>query len=315
MKWTGSCKKQTLEISKKGEILIELLDNLIKSKGNFNDHIFIHYSGSFYQYNKVHTNITFGEDIYRLSTQKSNDDKSAKGIILDIHDYDLSIAKMVNLINAFIDSLNGKKSDNLLVSSLLKQKIYRNKKQTNELNELDYYFENNKFNFYYLNKSNDTSKVCINNIISVDNVYEIYGNSLSEGYFIFTTDSNFLFLHNDKLSKPLHFNWRPLNDSGHIQRTAILGHEIEYYYDKTKKFVQKFILHYNFDSKALFIPNENFVKTDYQDIERQFIDSLIHKPTIIKPINSKDNSKSLFYFLSGLLIISFALNIFMWRKK
>lgn len=315
MKWTGSCKKHTLEIQQKGEILIELLNDLVKTKGKFKDHIFIHYSGSFYENNKVYTNITFGEDTYRLNNQKSDDDKTAKGIIVDIHDYDLSITKMVNMVNVFLDSLSGNKTDTSIVSTLLKRKIFRNKKQTSEIDELDYYYENNKFHFYCLVQPYDTSNVRVKALFSVDNVYEIYGNSLSEGYFIFTTDSNFLFFRHDKLSKPLRFNWRPLIDSGHFQRSAIKGHEIEYYYDTTKKFVQKFVLHYNFDSKALFIPHENFVKTDYQNIEWKFIDSLIQKPSIIAPINPKENSKLWFYILGGLLIISLALNIILWRKK
>lgn len=315
MEWIGSCKKHTLEIAQKGEILIELIDNLIKAKGKFHDHIFIHYSGSFYQDNKVRTNITYGEDTYRLNNQKSYDDKTAKGIILDIHDYDLSITKMVNKINVFLDSLNGNKADTSLVSTLLKKKIYRNKKQTSELNELDYYFKDNKFHFYCLAQPYDTSAVQVNVLFSVDNVYEVYGTSLSEGYFIFTTDSNFLFLRHDIVSKPLLFNWRPLKDLSHVQRSAIKGHEIEYYYDKTEKFVQKFVLHYNFDSKALFIPHENFVQTDYQNIEWQFINDLIHKPTIITPVNSKDNSKFWFYILGGLLLISLSINIFLILKK
>jgi hypothetical protein len=315
MKWTGSCKKHTLEIAQKGEILIDLLDNLVKSKGKFHDHIFIHYSGSFYQDNKVHTNITYGEDTYRLNNKKSDDDKTAKGIIVDIHDYDLSITIIVNKINIFLDSLSGNKIDTSLVSNLLKRKIYRNKKQASELNELDYYFEGSKFHFYRLEQPNDTSAVRVNSLFSVDNVYEVYGNSLSEGYFIFTTDSNFLFLRHDKLSKPLRFNWRPFKDSSHIQRSAIQGHEIEYFYDKNEKFVQKFVLHYNFDSKALFIPHENFVKTDYQDIEWQFINSLIHKPTVVAQINSKDNSKIWYYILGVLLFTSMVLNLFLWRKK
>lgn len=312
MTWVSSCTPHQFEFRPKADILVELVNDLLLSKKTFKDHVFIHFSNYFVFDRKTHTEINYGEDSYVLTSNNSKNERLGKGVILNIHDYDFSINKNLTMINNFIDSLLKNKPDSDVVNKILKRKIYRNKAKIDELNKLDYYFEGGRFQFYYLTTPNDTSSIRTINLFQTQNVLEMYGDRMSEGVFVFTNDSVFQFARHDSVSNQIKFNWRLPNDTLLYERSPIKRTEVDYYERKSGSFLQKFILHYNFDNKAVFIPSETFVETNYKEKEIEFIYSFINKPVNTIPPETKKDNKFIFIIL---LIISLTLNIYLFIKS
>lgn len=146
---------------------------------------------------------------------------------LYFHDRDFDIKKMLNLINSAyinidyiktaqtiapiknrfwnIDTLKSiplnevkayLNTNDPVVDSLINLKTYRHSKLIEETGGVDYFYQNNKFHFYVVpkplnswNQKSDTTTFSNTEqvILTVDNIYEIFGNYNDGFLFLLTT--------------------------------------------------------------------------------------------------------------------------------
>ncbi|MBK8345144.1 MAG: hypothetical protein IPL12_18775 [Bacteroidetes bacterium] len=140
-------------------------------------------------------------------------------------------------------------------------------------------------------------------ILTVDNIYEIFGN-YNDGFFIFIDDSSFYYIpQNMGIAKGMFVingirsGRRPLNE-----------------YDYQLSPFEHFILYfdsYRYQSEALFIPQRSIVISNYDKLEDDFIATLL--PT--NQLNEKNNShKKLRIMGVCLFVLSVLLNLFLVLK-
>lgn len=265
------------------------------------------------------------------------------GLKLYFHDRDFDIKKMLNLINSAyinidyiktaqtiapiknrfwnIDTLKSiplnevkayLNTNDPVVDSLINLKTYRHSKLIEETGGVDYFYQNNKFHFYVVpkplnswNQKSDTTTFSNTEqvILTVDNIYEIFGN-YNDGFFIFIDDSSFYYIpQNMGIAKGMFVingirsGRRPLNE-----------------YDYQLSPFEHFILYfdsYRYQSEALFIPQRSIVISNYDKLEDDFIATLL--PT--NQLNEKNNShKKLRIMGVCLFVLSVLLNLFLVLK-
>jgi hypothetical protein len=202
-------------------------------------------------------------------------------------------------------------SSDSTINNLLTKKYYRSLTREED-GRVGYYFQNNQFHFYNTNVKEWSpaqakyvvTKTSDKDILVVDNIYEIFGN-VYDGYFVFTNDSTFYFIPQlkDKVRGPFKI------DSVRAGRPPITKYYHEY------RPIEKFILfidNYRNHEKALFVPDSNFLVSNYDQIENNFINGLFKK-TDNKKINSKP-SKTVIILLALLVLCSVTIILLVRRK-
>jgi hypothetical protein len=310
-----------LEISNKIIIFLQLSEKLIKDKFSNPDQLYIYFNHDYSKSRTTYYALSYGQfSFWDSEKYKTSKDIKANGLKIIIRDRDFDIKKMLLLVNsalinsAFVknnqskfiintenynpDTLNSIQfsqvakyltSSDSTVENLMKEKCYRNIKKTKEENEIDYYFQNNKFHFYNTRKSKEewsqsqgryvVTKTFGEDILTTDNIFEIFG-SISHGHFIFINDSTFYFI--PQLKDIIRGPFK-------IDNTRPGRPPITYYHEY--KPIEKFILYtfsYRNNEKALFVPDSNFLVSNYDKIENNLINSLFKKKDN-KEINSKPN--------------------------
>ena len=199
-----------------------------------------------------------------------------------------------------------------LVDSLINLKTYRHSKLIEETGGVDYFYQNNKFHFYVVpqpnsggNQKSDTSTIgkAEKVILTVDNIFEIFGN-YEDGFFIFSDDSSFYYIPQNKgiaqgkfIINGLRSGRRPLN-------------EYDYELSPFEHFILNFD-NYRYQSEALFIPQRSIVIANYNKLEDDFIAILL--PT--NQLNEKNNTKTkMQIFGVSLFVLSVLLNLFLVLK-
>ena len=337
MTWVSGCSGwPQFETQQKGEILLDLINSLIKEKKCKPEHVFINYSYDFYETNELarHTRMSYGEDSYTITNGHTASKKySAKGIVFNILDFDLDILKILKLVNHSLDSITASRThqlidDTLSLNKVLQERHFRNKTQIKRFWKVDYYFQNGKFNFYYLESQENNAPPKARDLFVSNNVLEIVGN-YDLGYLVFLNDSIFRYV---ELSihpyyedpKIYLFNWRKGTDNHTFYNRFPIDNIYQEYWAKHSQ--AHIFLNFNFfNGKALFIPRFNLVSTEYGKMENEIIDGLVQKATqknsVILPkdaFKAKDKSTSGWIFcliLGGLLLVSVVINVILARYK
>ncbi|MEI9908907.1 MAG: hypothetical protein WDO71_04115 [Bacteroidota bacterium] len=335
-----------LEVGNKIGIFLELSDKLIKEKFPNSEQLYIYFGHDYTKSDTSYYAIGYGQfSFWGYEKYKTSNDVKANGLKILIRDRDFDIKKVLLLVNsAFLniasiknnqseyiiktryynaDTLNSIQfsqvakylsSSDITVEKLLKEKYYRNIKKTKEESDIDYYFQNNKFHFYNTRKPEEewsqtkgkyvVPKTFGEDILTIDNIFEIFG-SINDGLFVFINDSTFYFI-------------PQLKDSvrGPFKIDSIIAgrRPITKYYHEYKP-IEKFILfidNYRTHEKALFVPDSNFLVSNYDQIENNFINSLFKKIDN-KKINSKP-SKTVIILLA-LLGFCFVTIIWLIRRQ
>lgn len=335
-----------LEVGNKIGIFLELSDKLVKEKFPNSEQLYIYFGHDYTKSDTSYYALGYGQfSFLDYEKYKTTKDVKANGLKILIRDRDFDIKKMLLLVNsafsniAFIknnqseyiiktrfykaDTLNSIQfnqvakylsSSDDTIEKLLKEKYYRNKEKAKEESDIDYYFQNNKFHFYNTRKPKEewsqsqgkyiVTKTFGEDILTTDNIFEIFG-SVYDGHFIFTNDSTFYFIPQlkDSIRGPFKI------DSIRAGRPPITKYYHEY------RPIEKFILfidNYRNNEKALFVPDSNFLVSNYDLIENSFINSLFKK-TDNKIINSKFSKKDI--FLLTLLGLCFVTIIWLIRRQ
>lgn len=311
-----------LEIGNKIGIFLELADKLVKYKFPNSEQLYIYFGHDYTKSDTSYYALGYGQfSFWDYEKYKTSKDVKANGIKILIRDRDFDIKKMLQLVNsalpntAFIknnqseyiiktkyynaDTLKSIQfsevakylsSSDTVIEGLLKEKYYRNIEKVKEESDIDYYFQNNKFHFYNTRKPEEewsqsqgkyvVGKMFGEDILTTDNIFEIFG-SVYDGHFVFINDSTFYFIPQlkDSIRGPFKI------DSIRAGRPPINKYYHEY------RPIEKFILfidNYRDNEKTLFIPDSNFLVSNYDKIENSFINSLFKKTDNPK-IKSKPN--------------------------
>jgi hypothetical protein len=332
-----------LEIGNKIKIFIEICENLIRGKFDNSEQLYIYFGHDYTKSDSSYYTVGYGQfSFWDYEKNKTSKDIKAKGIKITIRDKDFDIKQMLNLVNsAFtnidfikdnqlkyriepilhkLDTLNSipfaqvekyLSSSDSTINNLLTKKYYRSLPREED-GRVGYYFQNNRFHFYNTNVKEWSpaqskyvvTKTSDKDILVVDNIYEIFGN-VYDGYFVFTNDSTFYFIPQlkDKVRGPFKI------DSVRAGRQPITKYYHEY------RPIEKFILfidNYRNYEKALFVPDSNFLVSNYDQIENNFINSLFKK-TDNKKINSKP-SKTVIILLALLVLCSVTIILLVRRQ-
>lgn len=200
------------------------------------------------------------------------------------------------------------------IEKLLQEKHYRNGEKAKEERDIDYYFQDNKFHFYNTRKPEEewsesqgkyvVSKTFGEDILTTDNIFEIFG-SVYDGHFVFINDSTFYFI--PQLKGPIRGPFKI--DSIAAGRPPITKYYHEY--RPSEKFIL-FIDNYKSDEKALFIPDSNFLVSNYDKIENDFINGLLKKTDNPKIKNSPSKTTII---LTVLLVLCLLTIIWLGRRQ
>jgi hypothetical protein len=327
-----------LEIGNKIRIFLELSDKLVKEKFSNSEQLYIYFGHDYTKSDTSYYALGYGKfSFWDYEKFKTSKDVKTNGLKILIRDRDFDIKKMLLLVNsAFLntDFIKNNQSEYIIktryynsdtlksiqfsqvakylsssdatIEKLLKEKHYRNKEKAKEESDIDYYFQNNKFHFYNTRKPEEewsqsegkyvVTKTFGEDILTTDNIFEIFG-SVYDGHFVFINDSTFYFIPQlkDSIRGPFKI------DSIRAGRPPITKYYHEY------RPIEKFILfidNYRNYEKALFIPDSNFLVSNYDQIENNFINSLFKK-TDTKKINSKPSKPVIILLtLLGLCILT-----------
>ena len=283
---------QEFETQFKIDILIKLVQQLIEESEHPDLQVFmnINYYGTYQD-----SYYTLGYDKFEASKLSHSPEKREyEGLIIYIKDKDIKVKKILTILSNALNNIDYIKSNqtrvfkkskysptnnpkfdtlysispeeinqyasngNKLLDIIVAQKVdverrFAEKEQKN----INYYYQNNKYHFY---NSEKTKKLLV-----VDNVLEIVGNT-KDGYFIFDTDSTFYYLtmFNGKVKGKFKID------------DLYQGREPIYNYKRKTKPTNLFLLNIsNSATQILFVPDRNFVYSNYQEVDEKIIDILI----------------------------------------
>lgn len=303
------------EINAKISIFEQLLDKLIETK-KYKTPCYIYFQHA-YRYRKpLYYTLSYGKFHSVLNTF---DDKDIEGINLIIRAGNFDIKELLNLINNAFENiellkqtqkelffdLNATHNGNPLYDTLysidneiIKQYKQQNDEVVNQLiqekthkffdkspsDKLDYFYQNNQFHFY-----NHKDKI----ILSVDSIFEVFGNS--NYHFVFINDSMFYHFHTQN---------QRVNELLTIPNLSVYDRIFpidKFYYEfySEEKYFLIFRDFMNF-KKVLFLPNEGKVISNYNEYEDELIDGFINEKEEEKPSND--------YLIWWLLGISLVIN-------
>lgn len=313
-----SCNKGHFEFNYKGTILCELINDYIKEQKHFKDHVIINFNPSMYLDPSIYYKLNYTNDSYEIIGNKNSREYNVKAAILNIHDYDFNIMDNFKTIIGFVDSLSGAKTNKEVFNKILQRKIYRKNKITDNINSLDYYFENGLFHFYYLAYDKySTPKIKSIEIYNTSNVYEFVEVPYNK-YLVFENDSTFKYVYDNVASKSILFRWRLTPIDRYFNRASISNVKEEYFEIDSTGYKSMITFDYDYleDKKAIYIPSENFIMTDYKSFETDNIYQFINKSKHPKNIEKKEKTSNnyLLYLIVGLSVI-IHLILFFWKRK
>lgn len=300
-----------LEINNKFKILLELTDSLfIQTK---QDRIPVYFSFS-HDYTKVDDEyVAIAYEKFKYFDYSSEDKNvfEGEGLVIKMRSEDLNIKKVLNLIWAsihnielirenqnleiFTDKYYGEfslmsipkqKVETLLnedseeVNEVLKSKVYRNIQPENQPRNIDYFFQNNQFNFYNTRESDwewnsekrkrEVSKTYGEVVLTLDNVVEIVGD-FNYGHFVFENDSTFYYLPQlkDKVFGPI-----VIPEIGNY-RIPFRKPKLEY--KPVKRFTFVINDYKETYQKVLYVPDSALIIPHFEKLEEQFVSDLLSK--------------------------------------
>lgn len=188
----------------------------------------------------------------------------------------------ISIPRKIIDSLL--MQENKKIESFIKQKIYRLPDSLLNKNEVSYYYQNDKFHFYF-NQPNRFTEIPFMQINSVWQIIEFYSNpERHKAYnytFVFENDSTFFICdsRNKNFSEKISFSshkpydlWpNEVLDAYEIQNPHIL------------------CIRLNNGRKILWELEKNIVVQNYDDLELDLMKNLLYKPD--SPKHSKKDNK------------------------
>jgi hypothetical protein len=335
-----------LEIGNKIGIFLELSDKLIKEKFSNSEQLYIYFGQDYTKSDTTYYALGYGQfSFWDYEKYKTSKDVKANGLKILIRDRDFDIKKMLQLVNsgfANIDFIKSNQSEYIIktryynadtlksiqfnqvakylstsdatIEKLLQEKYYRNREKAKEERDIDYYFQDKKFHFYNTRKPEEewsesqgkyvVSKTFGEDILTTDNIFEIFG-SVYDGHFVFINDSTFYFI--PQLKDPVRGPFK-------IDSIAAGRPPITKYYHEYRP-IEKFILfidNYRNNEKALFIPDSNFLVSNYDKIENDFINGLLKKTDNPKIKNSPSKTTII---LTVLLVLCLATIIWLVRRQ
>ncbi|MFN8437912.1 MAG: hypothetical protein U0V72_09740 [Cytophagales bacterium] len=335
-----------LEVGNKIRIFLELSDKLIKEKFPNSEQLYIYFGHDYTKSDTTYYTLGYGQfSFWDYEKYKTSKDVKANGLKILIRDRDFDIKKMLQLVNsgfANIDFIKRNQSEYIIktryykvdtlksiqfnlvakylsttdatIEKLLQEKHYRNREKAKEERDIDYYFQNNKFHFYNTRKPKEewsesqgkyvVSKTFGEDILTIDNIFEIFG-SVDDGHFVFTNDSTFYFIPQFKA---------PVRGPFKIDSIASGRPPITKYYHEYRP-IEKFILfidNYRNYEKALFIPDSNFLVSNYDKIENDVINGLFKKTDNPKIKNSPSKTTII---LIVLLVLCLTTIIWLIRRQ
>lgn len=272
---------------------------------------------------------------------RDNWEPERKGIKLIFRDRDFDIHKVLNIINAACENLelikhnqyatNNKtkleekeiiksiaqqnildfaSNNSAIVDSLLKERVFR--KNVNDyiyddcVLGMDFYFQNDSFYLFNLcmegrYKQLNDKKDSLSILFVAKNITEYVRYNQFE-HFVFVNDSQFYFFnsdygrHNGPVTIP-GFN----SKRGFIESINSQDEPFQAYYI----FVQK----KEEVNKVLFIPDSNLVISNYDKIEKQFVNNYLRN---VKPNNLRFNDRILWL---SLLLVSIIFNLVLISRR
>jgi len=337
------------EVGNRMKIFVEIANKLLKDKFSNSEQLYIYFGHDYTQGDTSYYTLGYSEFSFQDYT-KYNSSKSiqAKGIKIIIRDRDFDIKKVLLLVNAAflnIDFVKKNQSDHIVksrykepdtiksipfsqvnkylsnadttIDMLLNKKYYRNLKKTIGYRNIDYYFQNNQFHFYNTieqegwqqkDQKANIDKKSDKDILIVDNIHEIVGNNDHYGHFVFINDSVFYFLPElqEKVYGPIKI------DSIVAGRPPIRKYYCE---NETIEKYALFIDNYNMgQNKVLYIPQNNLLIPNYNNIEDDFIRTLSKKQNNENTPNKSSNIVAILlaFLCSSIIII---LWLIIQRKK
>ncbi|AFM03197.1 hypothetical protein Fleli_0737 [Bernardetia litoralis DSM 6794] len=328
-----SCDVGEFETDYKNNILLNLAQKLIDKSNNPNLKIYIKldyyptHEGEYYS-------LGYGNFVCR---KRKNlwEKENCEGLILILSDKDIHIKKILTILSNALDKIDYIKSNqykihknmrgsevdtlltipfekinqyasnqNNIVNAILNERIDIERPFPKHKNQnINYFFKNNKYHFYYKNADRKE------NILVVDNIREIEGNT-KDGYFIFTTDSTFYYLYNENVKGEFKI------DNVHPARSPI------YKYQHKSEPLNLFIMRlsgYDTTNQVLFLPDSNLVISNYayNPFSKKNLDVAIKKQreknaTLKHTTDFKFNFEIAFYISLAIIL---GLLILIWQRK
>lgn len=325
---------EEFETPYKIKTLIKLAQKLIEQSDNPNLQVFI----------KINYYGTYQDSYYTLGYDKfrswklgyDSQEREYEGLVIFVKDKDIEIKKILSILSNALEKIEYIKSNqtkiykeskysysndpkfdtlysisseeinhyssnqNNLLNTILSEKIDVERRfETKEQKDINYYYQNNKYHFYTSKNTQD--------LLVVDNVVEIVG-STKDGYFIFDTDSTFYYL--TMIDKKIKGRFE-------IDDLYQGRHPIYNYEHKTKPLNLFFLNLSNSPTQILFVPERNFVYSNYREVEKKIIDILIQNKI---EEDNKEKQKNSFkfnfeiaFYISLATILS--LIFIIWRKN
>ena len=342
---------QQFEIGYKVNILLELTDKLVRTKGYTSDNIYIYFEHDYTKSQKPYLALGYGDFSYmNYEEDKPSINVKKTGIKIIIRDRDLDTKKILTLINSALDnvtyinknqkqliidlnlSINGvdqydtlisisankvnkyQSSTDTTINRLLNEKIYRNLKKTNKNRAIDYYFQNDQFHFYNTREHDKEWSQETREYVETKTYGEdiLIVDNVHEIFGSFN-DGHFIFT-NDSV-----FYYIPqLKDkvSGPFKVDSVkVGRRpiLKYYheYSPVNRFTL-FVDNYQNYNKAIFFPDSNLVISNFDKIENDFINNLLKAQTNNNEPNKTDSKLIIILIFFAL---SIATNIWLSLKK
>jgi hypothetical protein len=310
------CKGQYREFRSKAEIIAELCTDLVKEK-KFDSDLFINFQTLIWRGDTSSLKVEFKEEEYYDYRRTKDRTRKATGLVITFADRDIDILRTLYCVNKNIDSLKGRTENADELKKILSQKIFRKKIEGESRGKLTYYFQEGVFHIidpFPVYEPRNTE------IFTCKNVYELYG-EYEDGTFLFTCDTIFHFIRNNEVSKALTLQLKksyPFSSRPQIDKILL-----EYLHSDSTGFVQKYILYlYWYEQKVLFLPKYDLVVSDYTNLERSIVDSIIKSATLKKELKSQGKimptahfAGKVIYTLSGILILILSLALLRNRRK
>ncbi len=334
------------EINNKFKILLELTDILFSQTKMERIPVYFSFLHDYTKVDDEYVAIAYETFKYIDYSDKTENDFEGKGLVIKMRSKDLDIKKILNLIWASMHNIKFIQENQSLefytakyhgefslmsipkqkvltllnedyeeVNSVLKSKIYRNLIPESKPRNIDYYFQNNQFNFYNTrepewkynseNRKNEISKSYGEVILTLDNVVEIAGD-FSYGHFVFENDSTFYYLPQlkDKIFGPT------IISGLDKYRRPILENDLEFI--PFKRFSFRFEGYNERYREIMYIPDSNLIIPNYDKMEQEMVSNLIWKTDIRKEgIKNKEFN----FWLLGLFLTSLIVNLILIIRK
>lgn len=340
--------KGGFEINRKQHMLVEMVQKMLEVQG-YEDNININFHPNLWKDTVIYS-VGYGNYPYLQHEPGSIyihgvGNRFTKGLQFMIRDRDINVEYILRLVSAACNDVEFIKanqrviayqarrgSDTVIsvpgdivktylqhsssvVDQVLGMRFFRAKGK-HEKDRTDYYFQNGKYHFYDTREPEKewsakqqkyiTTKTFGQDILVVDNVLEIAGEDEYNEPFIFINDSEFFFLNGyDSAVGPFTID--------NIMTNRYPVYEISYEDGRYKLYFNDYGRE-PYKQTVLFIPDSNFIVSNYNLLENKFIEEVIREHQI-KPVASKKLSgKLLLVIIAGCLLVFTGTGLALDRK-